>query len=93
MELAMQSPTVVEGVGILGQQVRGLSSCFQEVLAPHGVEGRDSAGVDDPEGVALCFLAAWVLMARPWTCALNCCRHLGTALVDSAQRPTPSSSL
>ena len=36
MELAMQSPTVVEGVGILGQQVRGLSSCFQAVLAPHG---------------------------------------------------------
>ena len=30
LELAMQSPTVVEGVGILGQQVRGLSLCFQK---------------------------------------------------------------
>ena len=36
LELAMQSPTVVEGVGILGQQVRGLSLCIQRVLAPHG---------------------------------------------------------
>ena len=64
-----------------------------ESVGASRVESRETAGVEYPEGLALCFLTVWVLTARPRTSGLDGCRHLATALVDSARNPIPSSSL